>query len=89
MARDPEYLVKLTQNGETVYLFCSSVKSVPTSRLKSVGQTDLQSVYDSAPKAEGVAILPSYPPPGPTLPNGSKDNTLDWETYASRIQVGP
>jgi hypothetical protein len=89
MPQGPDYLVKLSQGGETVYLFCSSGPKFPSSALEAVGLGDLQDLYNNAPKADGVAILPEYPPPGPTKPDGSKDRTLNWETYAAKIQVGP
>jgi hypothetical protein len=89
MPRGPEFLVKMTQGSETVYLFCSSASKFPSGRLKSNGLADLQAVYNNSPKADGVAILSEYPPAGPTLPNGTQDSTLDWDTYAARIQVGP
>jgi len=89
MPQGPDFLVKLTQGSQTVYLFCSSGPKFPSTALVSAGLTDLQDLYNNAPKADGVAILPEYPPAGPTKPDGNKDRTLNWETYAARIQVAP
>jgi hypothetical protein len=82
----PTYLVKLNVGGVDTYVFCSERKNFPVNKLKQAGSQDLVTLYNGSPQAVGVAILPVFPPPGPT---GAVENTLDWDTYASRIQVGP
>jgi hypothetical protein len=89
MARGPDVLIKIEQDGDTVYLFCTSYRRFASKKLTAAGKADLEAALGAGTRATNGVYLNPDPPPGPTLLGGGKATSLDWETYAARVQVGP